>query len=601
MVTDFPIQRILDRFVERIVDVLPVEAAGVSLISPGTRPHYIAASNASALRYERLQSGLGEGPCLLAFESGEAVAVPDLRVEDRFPRFSAEALSAGLLAVFTFPLSHGHDPLGALDLYRDMAGPLSVESLEIAQTLADVASAYLLNAQAREDLLDFSTAAREASLHDGLTGLPNRVLMMDRIEHAFARGRRSGGRLAVLFIDLDRFDSINDLYGHRIGDELLVSVAVRLTAHLRPGDTLARLAGDEFVVLCEGLESAEQASAVASRLSVRLDEPFAVTGHELRVTSSIGVAFADEGTHDPEQVLHDAGTAMYEAKRRGGASAKVFKPHDHGDLGLPHDLRYAVARDELRLVYQPIVTTASGGITGLEALLRWDHPTRGLILPTVMIPIAERSGVIVDIGRWVLEQALSSWGRWRHMPDGQELRLAVNVSGYQLMSNEFAQSVSDLVWDTGTDMYALTLDVTESAFISDPPRTRIVMNSLKELGMSLALDNFGTGYSSLRFLRQFPLDVLKMDRGLVAGLGHDRAGESMVGAVSQVAHAHGMNVIAEGVETAEQRSHAGRLGCDLSQGYYFAAPMSADDVTSLLARHDPEGAPRLPLPALPGR
>lgn len=599
MVTDFPIQRILDRLVERIVDVLPIEAAGVSLISPGIRPRYIAASNDSALRYERLQSTLGEGPCVLAFQSGEAVSVPDLRTDERFPTFGPQALDAGLMAVFTFPLNHGNHPLGALDLYRDSAGSLSAESLEIAQTLADVASAYILNAQAREDLIDSSAASREASLHDGLTGLPNRVLVMDRIEHAFQRSRRSGGISAVLFLDLDRFKSINDLYGHKVGDELLIAVARRLSEHLRPGDTLARLSGDEFVILCEGLDGPGQAAAVADRLGAGFDEPFALSGHQVRVTASVGVAFADDHHSDPEQVLHCADTAMYQAKRQGGARSKLFDPADRAEMGLERDLRDALTRGQLHTVYQPIVTTSTGRITGFEAFLRWDHPTRGSVSPTVVIPMAERSGLIVDIGRWVLEDAWAAWDRWHRALGGHELTMAVNVSPHQLLATGFAETVAEVAGSTGNDIYSLTLDVTEGIFASDSRRALMVMNDLKELGVSLALDDFGTGLSALNYLREFPLDILKVDRGFISGLGNDETSESIVGALAQLAHALSMNVIAEGVETSGQRTSAGRLGCDSSQGYYFAEPMSADAVTALITRRDGAGRLRPPPPSDP--
>jgi diguanylate cyclase (GGDEF)-like protein len=589
MVTDFPIQRILDRLVERIVDVLPIEAAGVTLISPGVHPRYVAASNDSALRYERLQSTIGEGPCVLAFESGKPVAVPDLRVEDRFPEFSSQALDAGLGAVFTFPLNHGDRPLGALDLYRDSAGPLSADALIDAQTLADVASAYIQNAQAREDLVESSAASRAAALHDGLTGLPNRALFMDRIEHAFSRSRRSGTLSAVFFLDLDRFKSINDLFGHRVGDELLVAVAARLTSHLRPGDTLARLSGDEFVILCEGLESRSQATALGTRLQTGIDEPFEVSGHRLLVASSIGVAIAEPGDHDADQILHHADMAMYEAKRQGGGRSRIYDPDDRTPLGLEKDLHDAVKRGELRTVFQPIVTTATGRITGFEALLRWDHPTRGVVAPAIAVPMAERAGLIVDIGRWVLTEAWTAWDRWHRMPGGAELTMAVNVSPHQLTSPGFVDTLHDVVGERTTDMYSLTLDVNESVLVTDSSRALMVMNDLKEMGVSLALDDFGAGYASLNYLRRFPLDILKVDRGFISALGADETSESIVSAVAQLAHALGMNVIAEGVETAEQRRFAGRLGCDSSQGYYFAEPMAAADVTELIARHGAAG------------
>jgi diguanylate cyclase (GGDEF)-like protein len=387
MVTDFPIQSILDHLVERIAAIMPVDAAGVTLISPGVAPRYIAASSESALRYEMLQTELGEGPCLAAYQTGEAVAVPDLRREARFPRFSPRALEVGLAAVFTFPLRHDGRRLGALDLYRDTPGKLSAKFLTMAQTLADVAAAYLLNAQARADLQDASDRSRQAALHDALTGLPNRVLMLDRLEHALRRG--SPESTAVVLVNLDRFKAINDTYGHSVGDEVLIVVAQRLTRRLRPGDSLGRLFGDEFVIVCEDLEHS-QAAVVAARVVDALAVPFSVSGLELSVTAGVVVAYHDADHLSGEQLFQDASLAMYRAKR------EVGHPHQSIDLryqhlvehqaGLGRDLHGAVGRGELNLEYQPIVSTFDGQITGVEALLRWAHPSRGLVAPNVLIP-----------------------------------------------------------------------------------------------------------------------------------------------------------------------------------------------------------------------
>ena len=314
MLTNFPIQKILDHLVKRIVGVLPVTSAGVTLISPGLQPRYVAASDDSALRYEKLQTELGEGPCLAAYHSAEAIAVPDLAAEDRFPRFGPRALEAGLAAVFTFPLRHANVQLGALDLYREAVGALSPEMIATAQTLADVVSAYLINAQARSDLQESSDQSRAAALHDPLTGLPNRVLLLELTEHALRAGRRSGNTPVVLFVDLDRFKQVNDTYGHRAGDELLVGVAERLTGVLRPGDSLARLSGDEFVILCEEIEDPSQAHAIADRLNAEFVAPFVLSTGQVSITASIGIAVAGDTTAAPEELLHDADTAMYQRK-----------------------------------------------------------------------------------------------------------------------------------------------------------------------------------------------------------------------------------------------------------------------------------------------
>lgn len=600
MVTDFPIQGILDQLVLRIVDVLPITAAGVTLISPDTDPRYVAASNSAALRFEKLQTELGEGPCLQAYHTGEAVSVPDLREETRFPRFGPRALEAGLVAVFTFPLRSGDAPLGALDLYHDSPGSLDDGTMAAAQTLADVAAAYLLNAQARSELQDSHDRSRESALHDALTGLPNRILLLERLEHALLRGRRSRKTTAVVFADLDHFKMVNDVYGHRVGDELLEAVGKRLSAHLRPGDTLARLSGDEFVILCEDVSEGPEVDAIAARICAALDEPFVLSSGELKATASLGIAFAGRAGDVAEDVLHNADVAMYQAKRKGGARLQVIDLSEqllndrHAEL--QRDVVHARAGGQLGVDYQPIVSTVDGRIIGVEALLRWAHPSLGLIVPTTLIPLAEQSGVIGEIGLWVLEQACPDLRRWRDHHGTEDLSMSVNVSAYQLMSPRFATTVEDVLRTTGTNPALLTLEVTESVFIKDSQRALVVLRDLKLLGVMLALDDFGTGYSSLSYLKRFPVDIVKIDPGFVADLEQDRASSAIVSAIVGLTHALGLTVIAEGVETVGQHDAMTALGCDACQGFYFARPMPADAMDTLMGqRFAAGGNPRLPL------
>jgi diguanylate cyclase (GGDEF)-like protein len=587
MVTDFPIQRILDHLVKRIVEIMPVTGAGVMLISPGLEPRYVAASNASALRYAKLQAELGEGPCLAAYHTGEAIAVADLADEDRFPKFGQRATEAGLMAVFTFPLNHGSSRLGALDLYRDTRGELSAESMRTAQTLADVAAAYLINAQARADLQDSSEQSREASLHDALTGLPNRVLLLQLLRHALQRGSRSSMTTAVFFLDLDEFKAVNDTYGHKVGDELLVAVARRLTGVLRPGDSLARLSGDEFVVLCEGLPDASGADTIAIRFDDALAAPFVLSGVELRIGASIGIAFAGRGSGGgAEELIHDADLAMYRTKRRRGrgpAALDLRELHlaEHW-ARLARGLPGAVERNEVHVEYQPIVATRDGRLIGMEALMRWTPPGRGPVSPALFIPFAEQSGQIIALGRWVLEQACAD-RRGSERQQAEQLFMSVNVSPHQFMAVGFADSVAAILDNTGTDPSLLTLEVTERVFVHDDRRARVVLSDLKDLGLKLSLDDFGTGYSSLGYLDALPIDTIKIDQTFIAKVATTPGPHKIVTAIIELAHGLGMTVVAEGVETADQHRTLTSLGADACQGYYFAKPMPSRGLQTLIA------------------
>jgi diguanylate cyclase (GGDEF)-like protein len=600
MATDFPIQGILDHLVHRIVDIMPVTGAGVTLISPGVEPRFIAASSDAALSFEQLQSELAEGPCLVAYADGAAVSIPDLRLEQRFPRFAPRALATGLAAVFTFPLNHDDVRLGALDLYRDTPGPLTDKFMRTAQTLADVAAAYLLNAQAREDLQDSANRSREASLHDPLTGLPNRTLMLERLEHAFLRGRRSRKETALFFVDLDNFKAVNDTHGHAVGDELLIAVGDRLRKTLRPGDTLARFSGDEFVILCEDLDDRARPDTIRDRVQAVMEPPFVLSVGELAVTASVGSAVTARGDEAPAQLLHDADLAMYDTKRRVRGSSPRREQgeleHAQEGSGLAAALPGAMSRGELHLDYQPIVDAVDGRLTGVEALLRWTHPTRGLVMPALVIPLAEQSGKIVEIGEWVLKQAWADRKRWES-DTLRDLAVSVNVSALQFLAAGFVDMVATVLLSGSIDPKLLTLEVTESVFISDSARAVVAHQGLKEIGVMVALDDFGTGYSSLTHLLHYPVDTIKVDRSFVANLGRDRASRTIVAAVIDLGHGLGMNVVSEGVETGEQHGELTGLGCDSCQGFYFARPMAAASLEALISDHEAMGVPRLPIRA----
>ena len=599
LVTDFPIQAILDHLVQRIVEIMPISAAGVSLITEGSRPRYVAASNGQALDFEKLQSEMAEGPCIAAFHEGEAVALPDINDARAFPNFAPRAARMGMGAVFAFPLREGDERLGALDLYCYEPGMLDEHTMTVAQTLADVAAAYVLNAQARTELRDAKDRFRETSLHDALTTLPNRILLSQRLEHAILRARRSGKKVAILFVDMDRFKDVNDTFGHEIGDRLLVAVSARLSGLLRPGDTLARMSGDEFVILCEDLDDASIVEALAARIHGSLAKAFSLSDHTVQISASVGIAFSGPGVDVPERLLEDADAAMYQAKGKGGAQHQILDLREHGSTkqraGLVQDLGEALTRGELRTEYQPIVRTADGQVTGAEALLRWSDPDRGRVEPEMIVSLAERSGLIGEIGRWVLDQACRDVQRWQDPRRTDKLGIAVNVSPQQLMSVNFADTVELVLADTGTDPGIVTLEVTETVLMEDGDRALLVMRELRDLGVSIALDDFGTGYSSLSYLRRLPVDIVKIDRGFVAELG-DPTTSAIVSTVVGLAHILGKTVVAEGVETAAQYDEVSAFGCEESQGYFFARPMSSDSLTALMLGEPGDGTLQLPVP-----
>ncbi len=600
LVTDFPLESILGHLVNQMVEVLPITSAGVTLIAPGVNPRYIAASDDAALRYEAVQTELGEGPCLLAYTSGAPVLVPDLAKDDRFPQFAARAAAAGLAAVFTFPLHQDDIRLGALDLYRDTPGPLQEHDMVAAQTLADMAAAYLTNVQGREDAHALADGFRQSALHDLLTGLPNRLLLQQRLEHATQRGQRSHTAAALLFADLDRFKLVNDTHGHQVGDGLLIAVARRLTALLRPGDTLARVSGDEFVILCEDLQDAGDVEMLAIRIDQAFAAPFNVLGVDLTISASVGIAFAGLGEDISERMMTDADTAMYQAKRKGGAGHQVIDLPEATRVvewhALERDLRGAVANEQLQVVYQPVVSSADGRVTGVEALLRWDRPAHGPVAPQTVVAAAEQNGLIGQIGAWVLERACRDRIQWLRHCGTTPLEIAVNVSTTQLMALGFSGSVATILQATGTDPDALILEMTEDIFIDDSDRARTVLQQLKRLGVRVALDDFGTGYSSLSYLRRYPVDVLKIDRTFLIDIGQDPVGTRLLAGVTDLAHILGLSVTAEGVETEQQRDEVAAIGCEHSQGFYYARPMSARWIGELLM--DTTGHPlHLPLPA----
>ena len=590
MITDFPIQRILDRLVDRIVEVMPITSAGVTLITEGSTPHYIAASNDAARRYERLQSEVSQGPCYEAFHTGAPVSVPDLTIDERFPQFSPAAAAAGLAAVFTFPLCHGEERFGALDLYRDTPGPIGPGSMVAAQTLADVAAALLLNAQARQEALETSDRFHYNAMHDPLTGLANRVLLQDRMERAALRASRAHTFTAVLFLDLDCFKLVNDTHGHHVGDQLLCSVAKRLSTIVREGDTLSRVSGDEFVFLCEELASVSDVAKLVDRILGVFDEPFQLDEVTVEMRTSVGVAYVGPGEAITFDLLRRADLDMYRAKRdsaeEGGATHVSGRPSTPDKGSLEQELRLSLDNGHLEVAYQPIVRTVDSAVIGVEALLRWNHPERGAVSPLSMVMAAERSDLICRIGAWVLETACTDCARWKHEHPATQMDLAVNVSVRQLMVPEFCSVVNDVLERTGMEASSLVLELTESITMEHNERIKRMLLGLTELGARLALDDFGTGYSSLSYLSRLPIQLVKIDAGLIAELDRP-AGRIIVSAVTRMVQELGFEVVAEGVETAVQRDQTIAVGCDYAQGYFHGRPMTSAAISELLGAAAP--------------
>lgn len=515
-------------------------------------------------------------------------------VEDAIGRV-AEDVPACILLDLSLPDAHG---LGTLERVRDAhpSVPIVVltgtdDEAQAVQAVQEGAQDYLIKGQVDGHLL--GRAIRYAierkfaevqlshqALHDPLTGLANRALLMERLAQALARTERRPSSVAVLFLDIDRFKTINDNFGHEVGDSVLACIGDRLRKALRPEDMASRFGGDEFVVLCEDLEDDRHVVTIAERIGRSISEPISLEAGEVVVTTSIGIAAARGIGDRPEVLLRDADAAVYRAKERGRDRFEFFDQRMRARLlrrsRRESELRHAIDAGELRLYYQPLVVVDDLRVGRVEALVRWEHPRLGLLLPREFIPVAEETGFIVDLGSWVLREACCQTVRWEHAsPDQRSISIAVNVSPLQLDHPDFEDTVWQVLEETGVEPKNLWFEITETAFM-DPARPVLEMlGRLRERGIHLAIDDFGTGFSSLSHLRQFRIDELKVDQTFVQGLERDAGDSSIVAAVVNLAHNLGLSAVAEGVETAEQSRRVQLVGCDLAQGFYFAAPEPA--------------------------
>ena len=429
------------------------------------------------------------------------------------------------------------------------------------------------------------------ALHDPLTKLANRLLFRNRVGHALKRIDRLKNPIAVLFLDLDNFKGINDTLGHAAGDELLISVAERLCACLRQNDTPARLGGDEFAVLIEDTTNTDSAVLVAERIKDVLQASFSIGGKEVFVGASIGIAITVTGNETPEELLRNADVAMYMAKNRGKGCYALFEADMHDSLmkriELETDLRAAIEKKEFTLHYQPIIDLQSGRMTGMEALVRWNHPKRGQIQPMEFIPTAEETNLIIPLGRWILEEACMQARQWQNQYDCETtLSITVNLSSRQFKDNSLIETVTGALSKSGLPPESLILEITENTMLENSEATGKKFHELRDLGIRLAIDDFGTGYSSLSYLQRFPIDILKIDKSFIDKINDSREGAAVARAIITMGDTLRLKTIAEGIETGEQITKLQNLGCELGQGFLFAKPLDKHDMNTFLSKAD---------------
>jgi diguanylate cyclase (GGDEF)-like protein len=563
-----PLQEVLDAVTAGASGLLGGAVISLVLSDPLNAGQLIVAST-----FGHEESGGGHPVALAA--AAEAMSADQLVTHP-------DEATGGSLGVIAAPVHVSGRIAGSL-VARSPGGGHGGEQRELLAAFAQQVSMALTDARTVE-------AMREA-YHDSLTGLPNRALFLDRLEHAREVAGRRGEGLTVLFIDLDRFKSVNDSLGHRAGDELLAAVAERLRGCLRASDTAARLGGDEFAVLLEGA-AVEDGVRVANGIIAAVSEPFRVAGRDIFIGASIGVAPDRSRNADAGELLSNADVAMYRAKRAGSGRTAVFEPHMHDEvvnhLNLASYLQRALSFDEMSLQYQPLIRLDSGEPVGVEALLRWTHPHRGSVPPSTFIPIAEETDVILELGRWVLWNSARQVSEWRLLNPG--LTLNVNISPRQVMDARFVVDIADVLDGTGLPAEALTLELTETLLLVDPEAAWARLIEAKEMGVRLSVDDFGTGYASLSYLRRFPVDQVKIDPSFISELARHEGAEqdlAVVRAIVDLSRSLRLDTVAEGIETAEQLEALRGLGCALGQGYHLARPLDPPDAEAYLSGASP--------------
>jgi diguanylate cyclase (GGDEF)-like protein len=562
---------------EHVGRVLAADFAAVLALSPDGSELRLVASQQSTSPPDPFTGGPAAGSQpRYTLEVCEPVVMVNARREARF-----EPWPPGLASAATVPISEHGQRFGVIEAASRSARRFDRDEVTFLQSVADLLAAALARALVEGEV-------RHQALHDALTGLPNRALFVDRMALALARSRRQRTGLAVLFADLDGFKQVNDTLGHHAGDEVLVEVALRLTNVLRLSDSLARFGGDEFMMLLEDVESDEKLRSAATRVHAAVsDTPFIVDGQPQTLDLTIGVVRAEESEGPGEDLIGEADAAMYQAKQLGRGGYAVFDREMReraAELArLEHELRAALDARQLRLLYQPIVSLTDGRIVELEALLRWQHPERGLLEPSDFLDVAVASGLIVPIGKWTLHQACRQAAAWRASSiDAHGLAVNVNMAPTELAQRDLRETVSE-VTAQGDAPVRLQLELTERALIEDPSLAATLSDFESNLGVRTALQDFGIGYSSLTSLTRFTIDELKIDRSLISTLT-SRHNTPIVAAIVNMAHALDILVVAEGIETREQATEARRLGCDRGQGFFFARPLEPKSITALLAQ-----------------
>jgi diguanylate cyclase (GGDEF)-like protein len=578
----------IERLVRMTADTVSAPAAILALLGSDRRCFWAGsmwrewfAHDAGAL----VRSGILQR----TIENGGALTVRDARVaeDDLMLRAAARDLDLVGLATTTFARADG-TLLGLLCVLDSAPREWSQHDLRMLGEFGQVAATELQLRRLVSEREVQQQQLQHDSLHDPLTRLPNRALFMKRLADATNRAQRGeGGIFAVLFLDLDNFKLVNDSMGHHVGDEVLVTVARRLEDCVRGGDVVARLGGDEFAILLERIDDARDSALVAERVQEALKQPLNIGGYEHVTTVSVGVAMSTAASEQPEYILRSADMAMYRAKNSGRARFEMFDRAMHAEaltrLQLETDLRHAIDRDEFFLNYQPIVSLRDGRIVGVEALVRWRHQERGVVSPGTFVPVAEDTGLIVPLGRWVLRQACRQAHAWQQRLDwGAALTLSVNLSVREFGQPDLVRTVASILEETGHPAKNLQLEITESAIIGQQHPAIATIEELRALGVSIHLDDFGTGYSALSYLHRLPLDAVKVDRAFTSAIDTEERPLQVVRAIISLAHAIGLEVVAEGVATPHQLALLRSMGCDRGQGFLFASPASPEEMEVML-------------------